>query len=189
MVLFILLRRIAATKCRTSSGMSSGRSRKGGMEIGKNIQPVVEVAAKLFFPDHLFQIAMSRGHNPNVNFLRSRTAQPLEFSLLQDAKKFRLQLQRDIANFIQKQRTLVCQLKPANLLSDRTGEGAALVAKQFAFEQTAGNGGAIDFTSVRFIHRRASESTQSQIHWGSRDAVPQFQKVPRHTNHKVAISI
>ena len=87
---------------------------------------------------------MGRGHHSNVNFLRPRAAQPLEFPLLQNAQEFRLQLQRDIADFIQKQRTLVCQLEPANLLSDRTGEGAALVAKKFAFEQPAGNGSAVE---------------------------------------------
>jgi hypothetical protein len=48
----------------------------------KNIQAVVEVAAELFLPDHLFQIAMGGGYNPNVNVLRPRTAQALEFPFL-----------------------------------------------------------------------------------------------------------
>jgi hypothetical protein len=86
---------------------------------------------------------MGCGHNPNVNFPRGRTAQPLEFSLLEYAKEFRLQFEWHIANFIQEKRASVCQLKPANLLSDRAGEGAALVAKQLAFEQTARNGGTV----------------------------------------------
>src|SRR5580692_5813169 len=87
---------------------------------------------------------MSRGHNPNVHFFRPRAAQPLEFSLLQDAQELRLQLQRNVANFIQKQRSFVGQLNPANLLSDCAGKGAALVAKQLALEQAAGNSSTID---------------------------------------------
>ena len=78
---------------------------------GEDIQAVIEVAAKLLLQDHFFQVAMRRGDNANVHFLRPRAAQPLEFPLLQNAQQFRLQLERDIADFVQKQRTLVCQLE------------------------------------------------------------------------------
>ena len=50
---------------------------------------------------------MGRSHNPNVYFFCPRAPQSLEFPLLQNAQEFRLQLQRDIPNFIQKQRTLI----------------------------------------------------------------------------------
>src|SRR5690348_3063275 len=86
---------------------------------------------------------MSRGYDPDIHVLGPRAAQPLELPLLQDAQELRLQLQRNIANFIQKQRSLIRQLDPANLLSDGAGKGAALVAKQFTFEQATGNGSAI----------------------------------------------
>ena len=56
----------------------------------KNIQAVVEVAAKLLLLDHLFQVAMGRGHDSNVNSLRPGTAQSLEFPFLQDTKELRL---------------------------------------------------------------------------------------------------
>src|SRR5580704_6774525 len=69
----------------------------------ENIQAVIKIAAKLLLQNHLFQIAMGRGHNPNVNFFRPRTAQPLELALLQDAKELGLQLQWDITDLIQKQ--------------------------------------------------------------------------------------
>ena len=98
----------------------------------------------MFLHQHVFQVAMSRGYNPNIHVLGPRAAQPLELSLLQDAQELRLQLQWNVANFIQKQRSLVRQLNPANLLNDCTGKSAALVAKQFAFEQAAGNSSTID---------------------------------------------
>ena len=79
----------------------------------ENIQTVIQIAAKLFSVDHLLQVAMGRGHYSDVNFLRPGTAQALEFPLLQDAQEFRLQIEGDIADFVQKQRTLIGQLDPA----------------------------------------------------------------------------
>jgi|GEM_PF-6139309 len=87
---------------------------------------------------------MGCGHHTNVNFLRSCTSQPLELALLQHAEQFRLQLQWDIAYFVQEQRALVRDFDPANLLSDGTGEGATFMAKKFAFEQPGGNGGTVE---------------------------------------------
>ena len=87
---------------------------------------------------------MGRGHNPNVHFLRLRAAQALEFPLLQHAQEFRLQIQRDIADFVQKQCALVGQFQPAGLLGHRPGEGAALMPKKFALQQSAGNGSAVE---------------------------------------------
>jgi hypothetical protein len=111
---------------------------------GENIQSIVEVAAKLFLQDHSFQVAMSRGHNPHVDFLRPRASQALKFPLLQDTKKLRLQLERDVANFIQEERALICKLEPADLLCDRTGERSPLMPKQFALEQPGRDGGAVE---------------------------------------------
>jgi len=83
---------------------------------------------------------MGCGHNPDVDLLRLRTSQVLEFPLLQNAQQLRLQLQGDIADFTEKQRTAVGQLQPAGLLCDRAGEGTPLVPKQFTLQQTARNG-------------------------------------------------
>ena len=46
-----------------------------------------------------------------------------------------MQFERYIADFIQKQRSLVRQLESSNLLSYGAGERAPLVAKQLAFEK------------------------------------------------------
>src|ERR1700730_19030156 len=100
----------------------------------KNIQAVIKITAKFFLQDHIFQIAMSRGYNPNVNFFRPRTAQSLELAFLQDAKEFGLQLQGDITDFIQKQCALVCYLNAPCFLGNGAGEGSALMSKKLAFE-------------------------------------------------------
>ena len=54
-----------------------------------------------------------------------------------------MKVQGDVAHFIQKQRPAVGHLKPADFLLQRAGEGAALVAKQFALEQSGRNRGAV----------------------------------------------
>src|ERR1700730_17977588 len=107
------------------------QGRNGNRE---NIQAVVEVAAELFLYNHIFQIAMSRGDNPNINLFRACTAQTLELAFLEDANQFVLQFQVDITDFIQKQRALICHLNAPRFLSDGTGEGTALMAEEFAFE-------------------------------------------------------
>ena len=96
----------------------------------KHVQAVVKIAAKLLFQNHLFQIAVCGSHDAHIHFFGSCAAQPLEFPLLQDAQKLRLQFEGDVANFIEKQRTLVRQFEPPDFLSNSAGEGAALVAKK-----------------------------------------------------------
>src|SRR3989442_12327506 len=92
---------------------------------GENIQPVVEVASKLPLFDHPLQVTVGRSYQPNVDFLGPCASQALEFSLLQDTQELWMKFQRDITDFVQKQRALVVQSKPANLLCDRAIEGAA----------------------------------------------------------------
>ncbi len=48
----------------------------------KYVQAIVKVAAKLPLKNHLFQIAMSRSHNPNVYFFGPRTPQWLRIPAL-----------------------------------------------------------------------------------------------------------
>src|SRR5713101_6692718 len=81
----------------------------------------------------------------HIGLNRYSTAQALELSLLHDAKKLWLQLERKIADLIQKQRATVSPLEPPNTARHRSGVGAALVTEQFAFEQTCRYGGAIHF--------------------------------------------
>src|ERR1700758_2664502 len=111
----------------------------------KYVQAVIQGAAKLTFGDHFFQIAMGSGDDSDVDLHRSRASQALKFPLLQNAQQFWLQVERDVSNFIEKQRASIGQLEPADLLRDRAGESASLVAKKLAIEQTAGNSGTIEF--------------------------------------------
>ena len=55
--------------------------------------------------------------------------------LLQHAQQLRLQLERDVADLVEKQRAAVRQLEAADPLRDRAGERAALVAEELALQQ------------------------------------------------------
>ena len=116
-----------------------GTLAQGRNSDGNHIQAVVEVASKLFFIYHFLQVAIGCGHQTDINFLRLRAAKAFEFPLLQGAQKFWLNFQRNVSHLVQKQRALICQLKPSGLLHNRAGESAPLMAKQFALEQTRGN--------------------------------------------------
>jgi len=50
---------------------------------------------------------MCSGNNSHVHLVSPVAAKPLEFLLLQDPQQFRLQLQRDVAHFIQEERALI----------------------------------------------------------------------------------
>ena len=88
---------------------------------------------------------VGRGHEPDINPDRLRAAQALEFLFLQYTQQLRLQLERDITDFVKEQRALVGQFKPADLGGDGAGERASLVTEQLALQQAGGNGCAVHF--------------------------------------------
>src|SRR5260370_36234450 len=62
---------------------------QGRYENRKYIQPIVKIAAEFGARDHMGQIAMSGGHEADVDAMRTAASQSLEFLLLQNAQKFR----------------------------------------------------------------------------------------------------
>ena len=51
---------------------------------------------------------------------------------------------RHVADLIEEKRAAVALLEPADALGDGAGEGAFLMAEEFAFEELLGDGGAVD---------------------------------------------
>ena len=49
-------------------------------------------------------------------------------------ERFRLEIERDITDFVQEDGAVIRQLQPSRLLGDRAREGAALVPKEFALQ-------------------------------------------------------
>ena len=109
------------------------------------IQPVVEVVAEAAVGNHLRQVAVRGRNQPHIDLDRLRAAQALELLFLQHAEQLGLQLRGDVADLVEEQRPLVRQLETPDFLADGTGEGTLLVAEQFAFQQSRGDGGAVEF--------------------------------------------
>jgi hypothetical protein len=122
---------------------------------GKNVKPIVQIAAESAFGDQLAKVAVGGGHHANVDALRAVAAEALEFLLLEHAKKFGLQLQRNVGDFVEKERAAIGQLEAADFLAYGAGERAAFVAEEFRLEKAGGNRGAIDFDESAFAPRAA----------------------------------
>src|SRR5690242_17049221 len=86
---------------------------------------------------------MRRGDNSHIHVNGLGAAKPFKFLFLKSTKQFWLQLKTDVADLIQEQRALIGQFKTALFLHQRSGEGAFLVAKEFAFEKAGWNSRAI----------------------------------------------
>src|SRR6266403_4449816 len=115
---------------------------------GKHVQAVEQVTAEFLFFDGTNQIAIGGGDQPHVYPNRLRASQVLELLVLQNAQQLGLQLQRNVSNFIEQQSALIRQFQPAELLAYRSGKGSFFVAEQLAFQQSSGNGGAVQLDEV-----------------------------------------
>ena len=85
--------------------------------------------------DHRQQIAVGRRDQADVGMPRARGAQALEGVLLQDAQKLGLQLQGEVANFVEEEGPPIGQFKASETLGERPRERPFFVAKEFGFQQ------------------------------------------------------
>src|SRR3954471_2834840 len=86
---------------------------------------------------------MRRRDHANVDLDRIRVADALELALLQHAKKLRLERGTHRADFVEKQRALVCLFEPSLPRADGAGERTADMTEQFRFEQRFRNRAAV----------------------------------------------
>src|SRR5215467_2829181 len=77
--------------------------------------------------------------------MRFVTTESLEFLLLQDAQQFRLKLERNIPNLVQKQRPFVREFKASDFLRDCSSECSFFVSEQVTFQKSKRNRRAIKF--------------------------------------------
>ena len=127
--------RTAARSAAPASGCPRAARAAAARVIGNDVQPVEEVLAELLLVGERRQVAVGRRDQARIGAQRARAAQPLELALLQHAQQLRLQLERDLADFVEEHGAAVGQLEAADALADRAGERALLVAEQLALEQ------------------------------------------------------
>ena len=104
-----------------------------------DIEPVIKILAEQALADQLAQVAVGGGDDAHIGLDRRAPADRGVFALLQHAQQPRLRFQRHVADFVQEQRAAFGLLETADAAIGGAGEGAALMAEQFAFHQFLGD--------------------------------------------------
>jgi len=102
------------------------------------------------------QIAAGSRNHPHVHSQGLGAAQSLELSFLKDPEQFRLQLWRQLADFVEEDCGRVSKLEPPNLTGQRARVSAFLTAKKLAFDQSAGSAAQLIRTIGRSLRRLSS---------------------------------
>src|ERR1700722_4251641 len=95
----------------------------------EDIQPVKEVGAKCSRSNGRCQIAVGSGNDSNISGNGAATPYSFKSTLLKHSKQGNLGFRGKLADFIEKNRAGVRQLKTALSALQGTGEGPLLVAK------------------------------------------------------------
>ena len=120
------------------SSFAQGRKR-----YGKDIQPVVKIGAKLALLDHAPQILIRCRDHAHIHLDALVAAQAFEPLFLKNAEELRLEFERHIPDFVEKQRAAIGKLKTPRPWSQSSGESTPFVPEKFALDQRRGNRGAV----------------------------------------------
>ena len=121
-----------------------------------NVQPVIQVSAQSALADGALKLTIGGGQNPHVDRNLPRASKPRNLLIFENAKQFGLHLRPHLCDLVEQKGSAVRAFETAFATAIRAREGAALVAKQFAFDQGLRNGRAIDgdegpATARRFV--------------------------------------
>src|SRR6516164_3343838 len=94
--------------------------------------------------DFAFENAVGGADDAHFDFLVFLGTDPAELAVLKKLQELGLQGQIELGDFIQKERAAVRQLNTAGLGTIGAREGSLFVSEQLAFEQGAGDRGAVD---------------------------------------------
>src|SRR5271154_3954342 len=78
---------------------------------------------------------MGRSNDTDIDPHRLIVSHALQLPTFDKAKQLRLQLQRHLAYFIEKQRPALCRLNAADAPLHCAGKGSARMSKQLSFKQ------------------------------------------------------
>jgi hypothetical protein len=109
-----------------------------------DIQAIEQIFPEFSFGNQSFQVLMSGGDQTNIHLNGSGTADRLERPFLQHAQELDLGVERNIADFIEKQRPSVGGLKTSDFIAVSSGERPLDVSEQLAFEQSGCESAAVN---------------------------------------------
>jgi hypothetical protein len=100
-----------------------------------HVQPVEQVLAEAAGAHALLEVLVRRRDHAHVALQGLVATDAVELAVRQHAQQPRLQVEGHVADLVEKQRAAVGLLEAAAAHGLRAGEGAALVAEEFALEQ------------------------------------------------------
>ena len=115
----------------------------------EDIQTIVQIAAKLTSRYHVDQILIGRCNQPDIDFMGLTISRSFELLFLQHAQQLGLQRSRDVAHFVQEQRTLIGHFKAPDLLCDRSRKGALLMTDSSLSNKSNGIAAQFSFINGR----------------------------------------
>ena len=150
--------RVFAETARTAPGFLAVEARKvvgqhGNVAVAvaqwrsdhlQYIQTVIQVFTKRTLCHGGFQVDVSRRQHPHIHRDGLAAADTLDLFFLQESQQVGLQLHRQIADLIKKQRATIGRLDPPDLTLMGASKCALFVAKQFGLDQVFGDRAAVD---------------------------------------------
>ena len=110
----------------------------------RDVEPVVQVGAEPALIRGYPQVLLGRGDDPDIQGDRLVAAEPFDHPLLQQAQQLDLHIQAHALDLVEEQRAAVGEFELADAPLLRAGEGARLVAEQFAFHHRFGERPGVD---------------------------------------------
>ena len=104
-------------------------------------QTVIEIFPELALGDPLFEVGVRGGEHANVHGERPRFSDGHDF-LLEKTQELRLNVEGEVADFVEEQRAAGGRPDETLLIGDRAGEASSPMAEQLAIGQLARRCGA-----------------------------------------------
>src|SRR2546421_4543913 len=102
-----------------------------------DVKAKIKIIAKFSLPHHLLKVLVRCRDPPDIRAQGLRATNAFKGALLaHHPKQFHLGARIDLADLVEKNGAAIRLLKPSDSPFVRAGKGAALVAKQFAFQQS-----------------------------------------------------
>src|SRR5262249_18043182 len=127
---------------RESGNVFSPHTQWGNVDW-KDVEPIVQVLAELAAAHKLRQIAIGGRDDAYVHLYGPLRTHGIDFAFLQRAQELDLNVEAQLADLVQKQRTAIGFLKFAGVSVCRACERAFLVSKQDRLDEVFGNGAAV----------------------------------------------
>ena len=117
---------------------------QGRQAQANHVEAVKQVFPKAAFLDALLQVLVRGGNHAHIGLDGVVATDAVKMPVRQHAQQPCLQVKRHVANFIEEQRAAIGLLEAAAPHGLRAGEGAALMAEQFALQQVLRDGRRVD---------------------------------------------